>query len=116
MLATFPQLAKLSREDLKKMCKALRHGIVTGWKTQMRREALEFLRLGYGRDWCLKRNENAKLARDAAAIANAYLAVYFLVGMGCRLDPLVLALASGFQERDKTWHSYLHDQKTSSIT
>jgi hypothetical protein len=76
MLADFPQLESLSRDDMKKVCEALRHGLVQGWKKRMRKEALEYLRENYGRDWYLKRNEDAELKRDASVIADAMSRIY----------------------------------------
>jgi hypothetical protein len=76
MLADFPQLEKLSREDMNQVFKALRHGLVQGWKKRIQNKSLEFLREQYGKDWYLKRNDNSELKKDAAAIADALSHIY----------------------------------------
>jgi hypothetical protein len=76
MLVDFPQLDKLSREDVKKVCEALRFGLVQGWKERLQSEALKFLRERYGKDWYLIRRKNDELNRDAAGIADALSRFY----------------------------------------
>jgi hypothetical protein len=91
MLADFPQLEKLSREDMNQVFKALRHGLVQGWKKRIRNETLDYLRERYGKDWYLRRNEDSELKKDAAAIADALSRIY---QVECRLHSVLLAMAS----------------------
>ncbi len=58
MVRDFPQLNKLTTEEVGSVNEALRCGLVKNWKSRLRLKGLEYMRETHGFDWYTRRKEN----------------------------------------------------------